>query len=147
MSELQIRGFDTVDMGAVTRIDELITGTYRPDTWERRTAYYLRRDPDAALVAEWEGEVVGFMFGDLRSGEFGLEEPTGWIEVVGVDPAHQGKDVGRALTVHLVEYFRIRGATTVRTLVDESMGDLTAFFASLGFAPATLRPFVKPLTP
>ncbi len=147
MSKVQIRGFDTIDIGAVIRIDELITGAYRPEVWEGRTGYYLRRDPEAALVAEADGVVVGFMFGDLRSGEFGLEEPTGWIEVVGVDPAQQGKDIGRALAVHLVEHFRIRGATTVRTLVDENMSELSGFFASLGFEPAPLRPFVKRLIP
>ena len=145
MSNVQVRGFDTTDIGAVTRIDELITGDYRPEVWEGRTGYYLRRDPEAALVAESDGLVVGFMFGDLRSGEFGLEEPTGWIEVVGVDPAYQGKDIGRTLATHLVDHFRTRGASSVRTLVDESMSELADFFSSLGFSPAPLRPFVKRL--
>ena len=71
--DVQIRVLDTVDIGAVTDIDEKITGRYRPDDWERRIGYYMRRDPDAALVAEIDGSVVGFMLGEVRSGEFGLE--------------------------------------------------------------------------
>ncbi len=141
----QIRILDTIDIGAVTAIDEKITGKYRPDEWERRIAYYLRRDPDAALVAEIDGDVVGFMLGEVRSGEFGLEEPTGWIEVLGVDPECRGGAIGRRLADALLDHFRGEGATSVRTLVDETMGDVAGFFGSLGFEPAPLKPFVKAL--
>jgi ribosomal protein S18 acetylase RimI-like enzyme len=144
-SEIQVRGLDTVDFGDVVAIDEKITGLYRPEVWETRCAYYLRRDPDAALVATSGKQLVGFMLGEVRSGEFGLEEPTGWIEVLGVDPDHQGKAIGRCLANAMLSHFRTRGACTVRTLVDESQGDIAGFFTSLGFEPATLRPFVKRL--
>lgn len=143
--EVRARGLDTVDIGAVIRIDEKITGQYRPDVWERRIGYYLRRDPDAALVAELDGEVIGFMLGEVRSGEFGLEEPTGWIEVLGVDPDHQGRAVGRHLAEAILAHFKARDARTVRTLVDEKMDDIAGFFTKLGFEPATLKPFVKVL--
>lgn len=142
---VQIRILDTVDIGAVTTIDEKITGRYRPDEWERRIGYYMRRDPDAALVAEIDGDVVGFMLGEVRSGEFGLEEPTGWIEVLGVDPERRGAAIGRQMAEALLEHFRGQGATSVRTLVDETMGDIAGFFGSLGFEPAPLKPFVKSL--
>jgi ribosomal protein S18 acetylase RimI-like enzyme len=144
-SEVRVRGLDTIDIGAVTAIDEKITGSYRPDVWERRIGYYLRRDPDAALVAEVDGEVVGFMLGEVRGGEFGLEEQTGWIEVLGVDPDQQGRSIGRSLADAMIAYFGDRGAKTVRTLVDEDMEGIAGFFASLGFEPASLRPFVKTL--
>ena len=145
MTNINIRPLDTVDIGQVVTIDEKITGQYRPEVWERRVGYYLRRDPDAALVAERDGEVVGFMLGEIRSGEFGLEEPTGWIEVLGVDPDAQGQSVGRLLGEAILAHFRSGGATSVRTLVDESMGDIAGFFTSMGFEPSTLRPFVKAL--
>ncbi|MEM7587875.1 MAG: GNAT family N-acetyltransferase [Acidobacteriota bacterium] len=142
---VQVRQLDTIDIGAVIAIDEKITGAYHPEEWERRIGYYLRRDPDAALAAEIDGEVVGFMLGEIRSGEFGLAEPTGWIEVLGVDPDHQGSSIGRRLAENLLEHFKRRGAVTVRTLVDEAMPDIAGFFGSLGFEPATLKPFVKSL--
>jgi ribosomal protein S18 acetylase RimI-like enzyme len=143
--EVRVRGLDTIDIGAVVDIDEKITGQYRPEVWERRVGYYLRRDPDAALVAEVDGDVVGFMLGEVRAGEFGLEEPTGWIEVLGVDPDQQGRSVGRRLAEAMLEHFKIRDAQTVRTLVDEEMEGIAGFFTSLGFEPAPLRPFVKKL--
>ncbi len=143
--DIQVRLLDTVDIGAVTAIDEKITGQYHPEEWEQRVGYYLRRDPDAALVAEIGGKVVGFMLGEVRSGEFGLMEATGWIEVLGVDPDHQGARVGRRLAEALLAHFKTAGARSVRTLVDENTGDIAGFFVSLGFEPASLRPFVKTL--
>lgn len=140
-----VRALDSVDIGAVVRIDEIITGQYRPDEWESRILYYLRRDPDAALVAEIDGEVVGFMLGEVRSGEFGLEETIGWIEVLGVDPEVRGQAIGRRMTEAILEHFRSEGAKSVRTLVDEDMEDIAGFFGSLGFEPSSLRPFVKAL--
>ena len=145
MSSIEVRGLDTADIGDIVAIDEKITQQYRPETWDVRCAYYLRRDPDAALVAVADGKVLGFMLGEVRSGEFGLEEPTGWIEVLGVDPDHQGKAIGRTLADAMLSYFKSRDAKTVRTLVDGDMADIAGFFGSLGFEPASLRPFVKTL--
>lgn len=147
---MNIRPLDTVDIGDIVAIDEKITGHYRPEIWETRCAYYLRRDPDAALVAVTSGDrgeqVIGFMLGEVRSGEFGLEAPTGWIEVLGVDPDHRGRAIGRRLADAMLSHFESRDAETVRTLVDDqSMADIAGFFESLGFEPAPLRPYVKKL--
>ena len=89
------------------------------------------------------------MLGEVRSGEFGLEHPTGWIEVLGVDPElprPRGRPPhGRG---HAGALPRAQGATEVRTLVDEEqMGDVAGFFRSLGFEPAPLKPMVLPLRP
>ena len=146
MADVRIRCLEDTDLGGITGIDEKIGGTYRPEVWEQRMAYYARRDPDASVVAEVDGRVVGFMFGEIRSGEFGMEEPTGWIEVLGVDPDARGKAIGRRLAERMMDYFRRGGATTVRTMVDVEMVGIERFFESLGFRPATLRPFVKTLS-
>ena len=76
----RIRPLTELDIGSVVRIDEKLLGRYRPAVWEGRVGYYLRRDPEASRVAEVGGRVVGFMLGEVRGGEFGQEEPTGWIE-------------------------------------------------------------------
>ena len=77
--ELKIRILEDTDLSGVIQLDEKIGGAYRPEVWERRITYYQRRDPEAPVVAEADGKVVGFMFGEVRSGEFGLEEPTGIV--------------------------------------------------------------------
>lgn len=144
--QVSVRPASELDIGDIVRIDEQIRGEYRPEVWERRLGYYIRRDPDASMVAIADGRVVGFMLGEVRSGEFGLEHPTGWIEVLGVDPDFRGRAVGRQMAQAMLGHFRERGAVEVRTLVDAGeMGDVAGFFRALGFEPAPLEPYVLAL--
>jgi ribosomal protein S18 acetylase RimI-like enzyme len=138
-SQARIRALDELDIGAIVKIDERITGIYRPEVWERRVGYYLRRDPESSQVAELDGRVVGFMLGDVREGEFGIEEPSGWIERFGIDPDYRGRDLGRQLYGALTGHFLERGATMVRTLVDDRDGSVAGFLAALGLTPSPLR--------
>jgi ribosomal protein S18 acetylase RimI-like enzyme len=146
-AQARIRPLDELDIGSIVRIDERITGIYRPEIWERRVGYYLRRDPDASQVAEVEGRVVGFMLGDLRAGEFGLEEPGGWIERFGIDPDYRGRDLGKQLFAAILRHFRAHGATTVRTLVDRKDAGVAGFLEALGFAPSPLQALEIALSP
>ena len=134
----RVRPLDELDLGAIVRIDERITGIYRPEVWEQRVMYYLRRDPDASQVAEVDGKVVGFMLADLRAGEFGLEEPSGWVERFGIDPDHRGRDLGKHMFGAVVRHFRAAGAVAVRTLVDGKDERVAGFLKALGFAPSPL---------
>jgi ribosomal protein S18 acetylase RimI-like enzyme len=95
--DIRIRPMTELDIEGITRIDERITTRYRPEVWEQRVSYYIRRDAESSQVAEVNGSVAGFMMGEVRGGEFGLEEPTGWIEFFGVDPDVRGRDLGRKL--------------------------------------------------
>jgi ribosomal protein S18 acetylase RimI-like enzyme len=135
----RIRALSELDIGGIVRIDERITGIYRPEVWEQRVGYYLRRDPDSSRVAEVGNRLVGFMLGDLRAGEFGLEEPSGWIERFGIDPDYRGRDLGRHLFDAVQDHFRSRGAVTIRTLVDEKDAPVAGFLRALGFAPSPLQ--------
>ena len=138
-TDVQIRELEDTDIGGITALDEKLGGQYRPEVWENRIGYYLRRDPEALVVAESEGRVVGFMLGEVRSGEFGLDEPTGWIEVLGVDPETRGQAIGRRMAERMLNHFRHRGAITVRTLVDETMPEIGAFFDKIGFATSPVK--------
>lgn len=144
-AEVRIRPLDELDIDDIVAIDEKIGGEYRPEVWEMRVGYYLRRDPEGPVVAELDGKVIGFMLGEVRSGEFGLEEPTGWIEVLGVDPDHRGQAAGRLMAEALLDHFRNQGVSRVRTLVDGEMDELRKFFTALGFEPSSLQPFVMML--
>jgi ribosomal protein S18 acetylase RimI-like enzyme len=135
---VRIRPVEELDIEEIAAIDEKIGGRYRPEVWEKRIFYYLRRDPEGSFAAVADGKVVGFMLGEVRSGEFGMEEPTGWVEVLGVDPAYQGRAVGRGLAETMLAHFRSLGVRRVRTLVDDGMPQIEGFFRSLGFAPAPL---------
>jgi len=131
----QVRPLDELDIGGIVRIDEQITGIYRPEFWEQRVGYYLRRDPESSQVTSVDGKLVGFMLGDVRVGEFGQEEPSGWIERFGIDPAHRGRDFGKQMFEAILTHFRECGATSVRTLVDDKDTGVNGFLRALGFAP------------
>ncbi|HEY3157226.1 MAG TPA: N-acetyltransferase [Candidatus Eisenbacteria bacterium] len=136
--QVRIRSLSELDIARIVAIDERLSGVYRPEVWERRVMYYLRRDPDASQVAEMGDKVVGFMLSDLRGGEFGLEETSGWIERFGVDPDFQGRSIGRRLFEAVVEHLKRQGATTVRTLVEKKDSELAMFLRAVGFKEAPL---------
>lgn len=142
---ITVRPVGELDIGEIAAIDEKIGGAYRPAVWEKRVFYYIRRDPEGSFVAEAGGRVVGFMLGEVRSGEFGMERPTGWVEVLGVDPDFRQRSIGRLLADAMLGHFRQRGAVEVRTLVDDSMPQIAGFFRALGFRPSRLQPLVLSL--
>ncbi|HTR97182.1 MAG TPA: GNAT family N-acetyltransferase [Candidatus Acidoferrales bacterium] len=137
-SEVRIRPLDELDLSGIVRIDEKIGGRYRPEIWEQRVMFYTRRDPGASQVAEANGRVIGFMLGDCRAGEFGLEEPSGWIERFGIDPEFRGQDIGRRMFDAMCAHFRAEGATRVRTLVDRNDPALAGFLGAIGFRDSAL---------
>ena len=145
--QARIRPLDELDIGRIVSIDERIGGRYRPDFWEQRVVYYLRRDPSSSRVAEVDGKVVGFMLGDMRAGEFGLEEPSGWIERFGIDPDHRGRDLGRQMFGRMQEHFARQGASAIRTLADMDQPGVGGFLTALGFAPSKLQALEMPCKP
>ena len=145
-SQARIRPLDELDIDSIVRIDERIGGQYRPDFWEQRVAFYLRRDPESSRVAEVDGKVVGFMLGDVRAGEFGIEQPSGWIERFGIHPDFRGRDLGKQMFAAVVQHFRAEGATSVRTMVDAKETSVLGFLKALGFAPSALQALEIPLS-
>ncbi len=141
MADARVRPMTELDIEGICRIDERITGKYRPEVWEQRAAYYLRHLRRVGV----DGRVVGFMLGEVRGGEFGLEEPTGWVEFFGVDPAAREKGIGRRLIEALLGHFRAKGAHVARTMVAAQDKEIAAFIAAMGFAPAPLTALEKRL--
>jgi len=137
-TDVRIRPLDELDLDGIVRVDEKLSGRYRPEVWEQRVMFYTRRDPGASQVAEADGRVVGFMLGDCRAGEFGLEAPGGWIERFGIDPDWRGRDLGRRMFEAMCAHFRAEGAGTVRTLVERDDAALVGFLEAIGFGPSPL---------
>ena len=137
-ADVRIRPLDELDLDGIVRIDEKIGGKYQPEIWEQRVMFYTRRDPGASQVAVANGKVVGFMLGDCRAGEFGLESPSGWIERFGVDPDFRGQDLGRKMFDAICAHFKAEGATSVRTLVERDDKALVGFLQAIGFGDSPL---------
>jgi GNAT superfamily N-acetyltransferase len=87
----------------------------------------------ASLVAEWDGEVVGFLFGDAAAWEYGIPDTTGTLEVLGVHPRSRKKGVGVVLVDEMIRNFRKIGVSRVYTFVNWRSSDVLGFFNSIGF--------------
>ena len=79
-TDVRIRALDELDLDGIVRIDEKLSGAYRPDIWEQRVMFYTRRDPGASQVAEADGKVVGSTrFLDIRRSHRSLEIGSTWL--------------------------------------------------------------------
>ena len=103
---------------------------------------HLRRQERIGFVAEKEGQVVGFIIGEMKGEGFGLEK-SGWLEVVMVHPRHMGTGIGYAMARKLFDYFRRRGIRDVHTSVLWDAVDMLSFFKSLGFDRSTFINLIK----
>ena len=90
------------DLEAITTIDKKVLGQYRPEYWRRKMRLLENDSPTASLVAELDGQVVGFILGEASGWQYGVPETVGHIDTLGVDPEFQGRFLGRRLMKELV---------------------------------------------
>jgi len=93
---------------------------------------HLQKQEGIGFVAEKEGEIVGFIIGEVKGEGFGLER-SGWLEVVMVHPRHMGMGIGHAMAQRLFNDFKKKGIREVHTSVLWDAVDMLSFFKSLGF--------------
>jgi GNAT superfamily N-acetyltransferase len=133
-ASVTVRAIEPSDLAAVVAIDEKLTGQARKDYWRTRFDIAALRPPWMSSVAEMDGRVVGFLFAWVGESEFGIAGPTGWIDLIGVDPAYRGRGVGEALVDRFVDGAReLRAIQKVATLIDLAQADIREFFVRRGF--------------
>jgi predicted N-acetyltransferase YhbS len=133
LENVKIRTLKKDDLDAIVGIDEKVLGENRRDYWERKLELMNNKFSQTSLVAEVEGEVVGFIFGDVSGWEFGVPETIGWIDTIGIDPANQKKGLATALARELIQSLKALGVKTIYTLVSWNDWDLLQFFHAMGF--------------
>ncbi len=136
-SKLLIRSLNMRDTEAIQAIDELNTGSTKRrvdnDLWR------LTAESTTSFGIDVGGKLAGFILADVRPWEFGAREPVGWIIAVGVDPAHKGHGIGRALGERVLAEFKRLGVGHVATLVSDENKELTPYFESLGLSSSARR--------
>jgi|SRR5512137_254383 GNAT superfamily N-acetyltransferase len=138
---LSIRPVRRGDLDAVIAIDSQVTGLQKVEYW--RSVY--RRYGDAArpgarfLVAEFEGEVVGFVIGEVRDWEFGAP-PCGWVFAIDVRPDARLTGIGSRLLQSICAVFRRAGVRKVRTMLASDNTLILSFFRSQGMMAGRLIP-------
>jgi GNAT superfamily N-acetyltransferase len=99
---VDIRQYSAGDADTVCRLwnASLVQDQINADNFYRRVIYDLNFDPGKLLIAEQDGEALGFAYSVKRhfpDEAAGLQEEQAWIPAFGVMPSARGKSVGQAL--------------------------------------------------
>ena len=133
IKEPVIRPMTRKDLDRVAEIDTKILGQSRPEFWEMKLELAEKRSPISPLVAELDGEVVGFIIGETSGWEYAIPTHIGWIDTVGVDPSFQRKGIARMLMTEMVNYMKKLGVDTIYTLINWRDWSLLQFCDAMGF--------------
>jgi GNAT superfamily N-acetyltransferase len=133
-TDVTVRPVEPSDLDAIVRIDEKLSGQTRKAYWQQRLEIAALRPPWMSLVAETDGRLAGFLFAWVGESEFGIGQPTGWVDMIGVDPPYRGRGVGQALVERFTLSAReLRAIRKIATLIDLGQSDIREFFVRLGF--------------
>jgi ribosomal protein S18 acetylase RimI-like enzyme len=121
------------DLDRIIEIDVKVLGKQRPEYWELKLDLVKKRPQISALVAEMDGQVVGFIIGGASRWEYGVPENIGWIDTIGVDPACQRKGIAKVLFTEMANRLKKGGVDTITTFVNRRDWVLLKFFKNMGF--------------
>ena len=145
---ITIRSATSADVPTLGRLGALMVRTHyefdpkrfmavSPQT-EARYGEYLATQfgkPDVAvLVAELDGEVVGYVYGGLEGYDYmALRGPAGALYDIVVTPGHRRNGVGRVLLAAILDFLKSRGAPRVVLSTAEHNDEAQRLFARAGF--------------
>jgi len=133
LTKVSLRPLTLGDLDAIVEIDRKVLGKPRREYWKKKIELPNPRYPLSCLVAEYEGEVIGFIVGEVSGWEFGIPDTIGWVSTIGVDPAYQHQGVARKLSQEFIKNLKAIGVSVVYTLVNWNDWDLLKFFRAMGF--------------
>lgn len=132
MEKLVIRKLQAGDALKVGSICADITQTpVAEDFVQMLTEQPLKKD-DLSLVAEVEGDVIGYMISSTMSGIFGIKR-SAWISTMGVAPTFMGQGIGEQLAQETFKNAKEAGLQDIYTSVQWDSPDLLSYFKTLGF--------------
>jgi len=128
-----IRTMVPSDLDRIVEIDIKVLGKARPEYWEMKLEFQKKRSQISSLVAELDGEVIGFIIGNISRWEYGVPENIGWIDTIGVDPDYQRKGIAKILFTEMTNNLKKVGVDTIYTFVPRRDWKILKFFNSIGF--------------
>lgn len=134
LAKISIRPLTLADLDAIVEIDRKVLGKPRREYWKNLIELPTLRYPLSCLVAEYEGQVIGFIVGEVSGWEFGIPDTIGWISTIGVDPDYQHRGVAKKLGQEYIKNLKTIGVRIIYTLVNWSDWDLLKFFRAMGFS-------------
>jgi len=140
--EVKIRRMTETDLEKIKKIDRALVGPERALSWPLRVeAHWWVYRPMLNFVAEVDDEVVGFLLGDIRGAEYGTDV-SGWIDMMGVAPEHQHREIGKRLVEAFCEECQ-RNEVKARVIIRDDDQRLMGFWMSVGFQRGNLICYEK----
>ncbi|MDD7940642.1 mycothiol synthase [Actinomycetospora lutea] len=147
LPELVVPEGVTIDPLRVGRDEDAVVAVNnRAFSWHPEQSGWTRADVaeieaeswfDAAgVLLAWDtatGDLLGFHFTKVHEVSATVPEPLGEVYVVGVDPAAQGRGLGRALTLAGLHHLAGRGLRTTLLYVEGDNAPAIATYRRLGF--------------
>ncbi|MEE9224083.1 MAG: GNAT family N-acetyltransferase [Thermoplasmata archaeon] len=132
MSAVKVRKMRKDDIAVAGKIRMSITNRKAPRNWEKEIEVRLEDKENQCFVATSGKNVVGFIIGETKTLDFGVDK-SGWLVEVGIDPDHMGQGIGKKLGNALLYGFKKIGIREIYTAVRWDSTDLLSFFKSIGF--------------
>lgn len=131
---ISVRAMRQEDGEVLVGIDATASGNPRPEYFKLMMERALERSTmQISLVAEIDGNVVGFVIGSLYYGEFGQLEPAAAIDAIGVHVDFKNIGVGSALMAQIRRNLGALQISNVRTEVEWDDLELLGFFQAEEF--------------
>lgn len=106
---------------------------------ERASPFFFYELGQFALIAEEDARVVGFLLGLVAAGS-----RTGYIHLVGIDPGHRRRGVGKRLYQHFCEQCRRGGLSELKAIGMVGHEGSLRFHTALGFEAREVPDYAGP---
>jgi GNAT superfamily N-acetyltransferase len=133
---MDIRGITKRDFDYIVSVFDAWWGG--PST-ERASPFFFYELGEHALIAEEDGDVVGFLLGLAV-----LSSGTAYVHLVGIDPAHRRGGVGKALYQHFAERAKRDGLVKLKAIGMVGHEASMKFHNALGFEAKEVADYAGP---
>lgn len=150
-ASIKVRRLRPDDLERTIAIDQAHTGRSRRRFFEKRLDAARKHPDDFIHVGVTrDGALAGFAFARVRQGEFGRDEPSAALDLIGVHPGSEEHGLGRVLMQALMQAMRDKGVKRLHSQADWTEHRMLKFFGSTGFklAPRLVleRAVAEPIT-
>ena len=136
-SDVTVRALKATDLEDIIRIDANNFGKSRRDYYRLKLELAMADTSiRMSLGAEVDGKLVGFLFGSMFYGDYGMPEPVATLDTLGVDTVYARRGVATALWDQFTTNLKALRVDRIRTQVPWNNWQLMTFFQKNGFAPA-----------
>jgi len=114
-----------------------------PEQERKKAAFQLRGPLDLSLMAELEGQLVGFILARLAYQGLPITR-VAVIHFIAVKPEYQNQGIGTFVVSGLESRCNTQGIPIMRALIPQQNTKLMKYVEEFGFHPSTIINFDKP---